>query len=171
MNADSQNPESLLTSSVERLRHELDRWLDVAWTQGERAMDQLGIKGGERDWCPPIDVVETGDAVLVEVELPGIDPDSVEVTLAGHMLTITAPISSAKQEGQIRRRERPRGRFKRSVPLPVSVNPDEVVAESNHGLLSISIAKVETAKVKRVVVKGSGTPTESQPTPDPSTAG
>ncbi len=162
MNVEPQNPESLLTSSVERLRHELDRWLDVAWTQGERAMDQLGIKGGERDWCPPIDVVETGDAVHVDVELPGIDPDSVEVTLAGHMLTITAPISSAKQEGQVRRRERPRGRFKRSIPLPVSVNPEEVNAESRHGLLSIRIAKTETAKVKHVLVKSSGNAAEPQ---------
>ncbi len=162
MNNESQNPESLLTSSVERLRHELDRWLDVAWTQGERAMDQLGMKGVERDWCPPIDVRETGDAVLVDVELPGIDPDSVDVTLAGHMLTITAPIAAAKEDGQVRRRERPRGRFKRSIPLSVSVNPEEVTAESKHGLLSIRIAKTETAKVKRVIVKGSPVTSEPQ---------
>ncbi|MGD9856138.1 MAG: Hsp20/alpha crystallin family protein [Planctomycetaceae bacterium] len=152
MNADSSNPEGLLTSSVERLRHELDRWLDVAWTQGERAMDTLGMRGGERDWCPPIDVIETGDAVHVEVELPGIDPETVNVTLAGHMLTITAPIGRSRIEGQIRRRERPRGRFKRSIPLPVSVNADEVTAESAQGLLSIRIAKVAAEKERRVPV-------------------
>lgn len=152
MNAESSNPERLLTSSVERLRHELDRWLDLAWTQGERAMDTLGMRGGERDWCPPIDVVETGDAIYVEVELPGIDPESVDVTLAGHMLTITAPIGSPKVDGAVRRRERPRGRFKRSVPLPASVNPDDVSAESSHGLLSIRVAKVEAEKERHVPV-------------------
>jgi len=160
MNADSPNPERLLTSSVERLRHELDRWLDVAWVQGERAMDTLGIRGGERDWCPPIDIVETGDAVHVEVELPGIDPETVEVTLAGHMLTVTAPISASTREGQVRRRERPRGRFKRSIPLPASVNADDVTAESSHGLLSITVAKVETEKERRVPVRAGGRPAE-----------
>ncbi|MCA9078077.1 MAG: Hsp20/alpha crystallin family protein [Planctomycetaceae bacterium] len=163
MNTESQQPESLLTSSVERLRHELDRWLDVAWTQGERAMDQLGMKGVERDWCPPIDVIETGESVLVEVELPGIDPGSVDVTLAGNMLTVTAPIRATNQEGQIRRRERPRGRFKRSIPLPASVNPDEVSAETRHGLLTITVAKVEKEKVRHVVVKGAS----SEPALDP----
>ncbi|MBX3436125.1 MAG: Hsp20/alpha crystallin family protein [Planctomycetaceae bacterium] len=154
MNAEpSHQPENLLTSSVERLRHELDRWLDVAWTQGERAMDTLGMRGSERDWCPPLDVVETGDAVHVEVELPGIDPQLVDVTLAGQMLTISAPISAARTDGQVRRRERPRGRFRRSVPLPVSVNVDSVKAESSHGLLSITIAKTEKEKERRVPVK------------------
>src|SRR5690606_13754200 len=151
-NTDPSSSERLVTSSVERLRHELDRWLDVAWAQGERAMDTLGIRGSERDWCPPIDIVETGDAVFVEVELPGINPDTVEVTLAGHMLTISAPISASKVEGQVRRRERPRGRFKRSIPLPASVNADDVTAESSHGLLSIRIAKVEAEKERRVPV-------------------
>ncbi len=165
MNADSPNPENLLTSSVERLRHELDRWLDVAWTQGERAIDTLGIRGGERDWCPPIDVIETGDSVRVEVELPGIDPETVEVTLAGHMLTITAPIPSPKVEGQVRRRERPRGRFKRSVALPVSVNADEVAAESSNGLLSITVAKVEAEKEKRVPVKAGSAKPAAEPVP------
>ncbi len=163
MNAESPNPENLLTFSVERLRHELDRWLDVAWTQGERAMDTLGIRGGERDWCPPIDVIETGDSVYVEVELPGIDPETVDVTLAGHMLTVTAPIPPPKVEGHVRRRERPRGRFKRSVPLPVSVNADEVTAESSNGLLTVTIAKVEAEKEKRVPVKAGSTTPAAEP--------
>ena len=45
MSNDPNRQESLLNSSVERLRHELDRWLDVAWSQGERAIDTLGLPG------------------------------------------------------------------------------------------------------------------------------
>lgn len=153
MSNDPNRPESLLNSSVERLRHELDRWLDVAWSQGERAIDTLGLRGGERDWCPPIDIRETGASVFVDVELPGVHPSSVDVTLAGHMLTITAPIESGTGEGEIRRHERPRGRFKRSIPLPVSVDPEKVEAESKHGLLHITIGKTESAKEKRVPVR------------------
>jgi HSP20 family protein len=163
MAADSQTSEGRLTGSVERLRQELDRWLDVAWTQGERAMDTLGIRGGDRDWCPPIDVIETGSAVCVEAELPGVDPETVEVTLAGHMLTISAPIRLTTIEGQSRRRERPRGRFKRSIPLPVSVNADAVTAESSHGLLTVTIAKTETEKERRVPVRNADRVTEPLP--------
>ena len=155
MNGETDPSESLVMSSVERLRHELDRWLDVAWSQGERAIDSLGLRGGDRDWCPPITIRETGDAVLVDVELPGVRPDSVDVTLAGHMLTVIAPIDPGPVEGELRRQERPRGRFKRSIPLPVSVDPDKVEAESKHGLLRVTIGKSETAKEKRVPVRAS----------------
>jgi HSP20 family protein len=155
MSNDPQQPESLLTSSVERLRHELDRWLEVAWSQGERAIDSLGLRGGERDWCPPIDVRETGDAVLVEVELPGVQPGGVDVTLAGHMLTITAPIVMSDQEGEVRRRERPRGRFRRTIPLPVSVDPEQVSAETKYGVLRVRVGKSESAREKRVPVRSS----------------
>ena len=150
--------DSLITSSVERLRHELDRWLDIAWSQGERAIDSLGLRGGERDWCPPIDVRETGDSVLVDVELPGVHPAAVEVTLAGHMLTITAPIESVAEEGEVRRRERPRGRFRRAIPLPVSVDSDKVDAESKHGLLRVTVGKTASAVEKKVPVRGEDAP-------------
>lgn len=160
MNGDQNQPESRLTSSVERLRQELDRWLDVAWSQGERAIDSLGLRGGERDWCPPIDVRETGDCVLVDVELPGVHPSAVEVTLAGHMLTVTAPIDPGSQEGELRRHERPRGRFRRSIPLPVSVDPERVEAESLHGLLHVRIGKTEAAREKRVPVRSPEPPPE-----------
>lgn len=153
MNFDPNQPENLVNSSVERLRQELDRWLEVAWSQGERAIDSLGLRGGERDWCPPIDIRETAESVLVDVELPGVHPTAVDVTLAGHMLTITAPIDVGPETGEVRRQERPRGRFKRSIPLPVSVDPDQVEAESKHGVLQVRIGKTENAKEKRVPVR------------------
>ena len=153
MSNDPNRSESLLNSSVERLRHELDRWLDVAWSQGERAIDSLGLRGGERDWCPPIDIRETGESVLVDVELPGVHPSAVDVTLAGHMLTIVAPIEAGLTVGEVRRHERPRGRYKRSIPLPVSVDPEKVEAESKHGLLHITIGKTADAKEKHVPVR------------------
>jgi len=155
MSNESNLSDSLITSSVERLRHELDRWLDVAVSQGGRAIDTLGLRGGERDWCPPVDVRETGDLVIVDVELPGVHPAGVDVTLAGHMLTVVAPIADDDQDGEVRRRERPRGRFKRSIPLPATVDPDNVEAESRHGVLTVRVGKTESAKQKRVPVRSS----------------
>ena len=161
MNTDTPTSESLVMSSVERLRNELDRLLDVAWSQGERAIDTLGLRGGARDWCPPINVVETGEAVLVEVELPGVKPESVDVTLAGHMLTVVAPIEPRSPEGEVRRQERPQGRFKRAIPLPVSVDPEKVDADSKHGLLRVTVGKTDAAKEKRVPVRSSDDESDS----------
>jgi HSP20 family protein len=154
MAAEQQSPEGLLTSSVERLRHELDRWLDAAWSQGEKAIDSLGLRSLERDWCPAVDVYETQDAVRVDLELPGVDTAAVDVTLSGNMLTVSAPIDPGPGDVVVRRRERPRGRFRRSIPLPVAVNPDQVQAASRNGLLTVTIGKAESAKEKRVPVQG-----------------
>ena len=91
---------------------------------------------------------------LSKVELPGVNPEAVEVTLAGHMLTVVAAIESPADDGEVRRQERPRGRFKRAIPLPVSVDPENVEADSKHGLLRVTVNKTAAAKEKRVPVAG-----------------
>ncbi len=80
--------EGPITASVERLRTELDRWLDAAMTQGGKALDVMGLRNSEKPWVPHIDLVESPDDVKVYVSLPGTDPQSVDVTIAGNMLTI-----------------------------------------------------------------------------------
>src|SRR5262245_14571797 len=76
-----------IAASVEKLRRELDHWLDVAWSQGEKALDAVGLRGGI-GWTPAIDVVERGDEVYVYVDIPGVNPQSIELTIAGNMLTL-----------------------------------------------------------------------------------
>ncbi len=152
--------EGMLNSSVERLRQELDRWLGSNWSPGERAMDVIGLRSGERDWCPPVDVVERGDSIQIDVELPGVDPQAVELTLAGHMLTVIAPIPGGERaEGErVHQSERPRGRFRRSIPLPASVDSESVSAESRLGVLSIRVGKVATARERKIPVRVIETP-------------
>ncbi len=155
MTGRTSSQEGMLTSSVERLRQELDRWLDAAVSQGERAIDAIGLRTGERDWCPPADVVETGDAIRIELEIPGVDPQNVELTLAGNMLTIVAPIPAAEcpETEKAFRCERPRGQFRRSIPLPASVNPEDVSAESKLGVLTVRVGKVEKSRERKIPVR------------------
>ena len=74
-------PENPLTASVERLRRELDHWLEVAWQQGERALDKIGVRAGTLTSTPAVDVIETEEDVLVLVDLPGVELVREEVAL------------------------------------------------------------------------------------------
>lgn len=145
--------EGPLRSSAERLREELDRWLDVAWSQGERAMDVMGIRG--RMLGPAMDVIEGPDSLLILVDVSGISPEQLDVSVAGNLLTVQgvhpAPILAADES--LARRERPHGPFKRSIPLPASVNAESITAECVLGVLRIRVAKTEQEKVRRVPVR------------------
>ena len=155
--------EGPLRSSAERLREELDRWLDVAWVQGEKAMDVMGIRG--RVMGPAMDVIEGPDSILVLVDVPGITPEQLDVSVAGNFLTVNgehpAPVLADGEE--VARQERSHGTFNRSIPLPASVNAESITAECNLGVLRIRIAKAEREIVRRVPVRA-GEPT---PTPAP----
>ena len=155
-------PEGPLSQSVERLRSELDRWLDAAWSQGERAMDAIGIRGG-RPWTPPIDVIENSDSVRVLMNLPGVETADIDLTLTGHMLTVSGvlPEIDLGVKGECHQSERPVGEFRRSIPLPASVNPETIKATCRHGVLMVTVAKDEQQKARKVPVHSVVEATES----------
>ena len=143
-----------LAASVERLRREFDHWLDVALSQGEKALDAVGLKGG-LGWSPAVDVVEWVDDVTVFVDLPGVDPQAIELTLAGNMLTLKGEKPAvAADDAHVVLRTRPRGKFTRSVPLPVPVDPDQVAADAKDGVLTVRLTKSERARARQIPVGG-----------------
>lgn len=162
MSTNDPRSEGPIQASVERLRHEFDRWLELAMSQGERALDVIRPRG-DRPWMPMIDLVETENEVLVYVDLPGVDPKSVDITLTGNMLTLKGEKASIQaEEGRsVHLRERARGPFCRSVPMPVPVNPDDVAADARDGVLRIRLAKPDRLKSRQVQVNVS--PATSNP--------
>ena len=158
------DPDRPLTTSIEKLRQELDRWLATAMNKGEQALDAFGFRSGDRSWSPVIDVVECGTGVLVVVDLPGVDPQDVEITLSGNMLTISGnmPATSIEEGQTVHVCERHSGRFDRSIPMPASVDPENVSAESAGGVLRIQLGKTERAKGRKIPITAS----EQTPTDD-----
>jgi HSP20 family protein len=138
---------------LEKLRNELDCLLEAAWNQGSRAIDTVRGYAG-KFWTPPVDVVETPGSCLVTIDLPGCDPDSVDVSLLGNMLTVKGTrVGAAATEGSTaHRHERPHGSFCRSIPLPAAVDPERVLAESRHGVLTIQLTKVAAAQPRHIKV-------------------
>ena len=139
-----------VTGSLERIRNEIGRLVDDAWTSGERAMDAIGLR---RTSFPALDIIEHTDRVHVAVDLPGVAPESIDVSIVGNMLTVQGIYSTILTEGGVSHlSERPRGAFKRLVPLPASVNSEDIRAESRNGVLQISVGKLETAKPRKIPV-------------------
>ena len=148
-------PEGPLSQSVERLRGELDRWLDAAWSQGERAMDAIGLRPG-KFWSPPIDVLEDAESVRVVMNLPGVDSSGIDLTIAGNMLTVSGVLPGCDASTECRQHlsERPAGEFRRSVPLPATVNAEHISAACEHGVLTVTIAKSEHQKSRKIPIGG-----------------
>ena len=131
-------------SAVDRVRSEVERLVETAVNQGERALDAVGIKPPPRRApFPPLDLIDGPEAVLVRVDLPGVKPGGVTVDLSGSVLTIagTLPEFPPAPGAAAMLSERPHGSFSRSVSLPAAVDPGGVAADLKDGLLTVTLAK------------------------------
>jgi HSP20 family protein len=150
----SGSSETRSESPGDKVRDVVAGWIDMVASQGERAIDVFGLRGSGKPWLPCVDIVETAERVVVAVDLPGIDPDRVEILLVGNMLTVKGDqFPQGTQPGEtVHRRERPCGTFSRSIPLPVAVDPEKVSADARHGVLTITLAKAERCKVRQIPI-------------------
>jgi HSP20 family protein len=108
------------------------------------------------DWVPSVDINEFDDKFQLYVDLPGVDPKAVDITLEAGVLTITGERfmqAQKAEENLVRRRaERGTGRFYRRFILPESVDADKVKAIDRHGVLEILIPKQAKAMPRRIKV-------------------
>ena len=141
-----------LFGSSDRIREELERVVVRLRDGGEKALDAMGIRTGE--WQPQADVIETPDAVIVTLDVPGVASASLDVKIVGNMLTINGshPMSDIDANWIVHVSNRPQGAFSHSIPMPVPVNHEEISAEVNDGVLTVTLGKSETAKSRSIPV-------------------
>jgi HSP20 family protein len=134
------------------LQDEMNRVFDRAVGQTTRSGDQ-----GMRVWAPMLDIAERKDAYLVTVELPGVNPDDIDVTLENNLLTIQGERHQTQEsaEQQFHRVERSYGSFRRTVSLPSTVQADAIEATFENGLLQLVVPKAQEAMPKKIAI-GSG---------------
>lgn len=105
-----------------------------------------------------IDVYEKDDRVTAEINMPGVDPEHIEVTVEGNYLRVSGSREESKEEKKKHyySKEISRGSFERIVRLPTSVDKDQVKAEFKNGELIVSMpkkAETESGKIKVEVKK------------------
>lgn len=107
-----------------------------------------------RDWAPSVDISETDDAFEVRAELPGVAKDDVHVSVKDNLLTLSGEKRQEKAEDtqNYRRVERRYGSFQRRFTLPPEVATDDIKAEFNDGVLTLSIPKPETVKPTEIPI-------------------
>jgi HSP20 family protein len=114
------------------------------------------LHNGHSVWTPPVDISEHADGYEFAAELPGINPEGVEVEVKDNVLTIKGERrDSAPKEGvRFLHRERPAGRFARVFRLPKSVNAAGVTAAYRDGVLSVSVPLAAGLKARKIPVQG-----------------
>jgi len=110
---------------------------------------------GEGLFRPPVDVREDTKEIAVDVELPGVDPKDVKITVEKNTLTIEGEKKlERKEEGDFYRAERYYGAFIRSFSLPTSADSEKISASYDKGILKITIPKKKEAVPKQIKIKG-----------------
>ncbi len=128
--------------------------------QLRREMDQVfGAEPAEpgmelAEWTPAVDIVEHDDAYEITADVPGIEPDKLEVTCENGVLRISGEkcAASEKKNGGYHRIERSYGRFARSFRLPDSADLANVKAKSKNGVLKLTVPKTKESKARRIPI-------------------
>ena len=128
---------------------EMDRWFsDVARTPASAAM--------------AMDLYKAGDSFVARLDLPGVDPGSIDVDVDERTLTIRAERGSDSVEGEQRWlvRERPVGTVARQLTLGYGVALDRIAADYRDGVLTLTIPVAEEAKPRKIAVAHTGGATQ-----------
>jgi HSP20 family protein len=106
-------------------------------------------------WVPATDIFEDAEGLKIVVELPGLAPDDVKLTIENQTLTLRGEKKQIAEEKttRVHRYERSYGVFERSFTLPTTVDTDKVGARFEHGVLTVTLPKAEKAKPREIEVK------------------
>jgi HSP20 family protein len=111
------------------------------------------VWGNTRANFMPADAYRKGDRFYLHVDLPGIDPESIDVTVEKSTLTIMAERKwQVDDEEQVLLNERPTGTFSRQFYLGESLDTDAIEAGYDHGVLTVTIPVAEAAKARKVAI-------------------
>lgn len=131
-------------TEFDRLTRQMFDLFDRAWRQ------PLWTEAG---FVPAADLEETDKEFIVEIELPGVKREDIDIQISGRHLTVTGERKEKERVGVLRRRTRTVGRFHYEVTFPADVVEDNVEATYADGILTIVVPKAEAERVRKIQVK------------------
>lgn len=136
-------------NTMDQLRREMSRMFE-----GFPNIDEASSIATS-DWVPAVDIQENEKEFLIHADIPGVNPDDIDVHMEDGMLTIKGERESEDKEERegYKRIERKRGSFYRRFSLPDTANADQISAKSQHGVLVITIPKQAKAQPRKIEVK------------------
>jgi HSP20 family protein len=132
-------------SNLHRLSRMMDEALGGAWNGGTLASA----------WTPSCDVFEDKENLKIVLELPGVSPEEVKISLENQVLTIQGEKKQVAEETSERwhRYERSYGSFERMFTLPSTVDVDRIDAKVENGVLTVTLPKSERSRPRQIEVK------------------
>jgi HSP20 family protein len=111
-----------------------------------------------RRWIPAMDLIEDGNQYVLRADLPGVREDDVKIELDDNVLTIAGQRRSEHEERRegFHRIERSSGSFSRSLTLPEGIDPEQIEARFENGVLEVRVPKPEERKPRRVAISVGG---------------
>ncbi|MEU8171591.1 Hsp20/alpha crystallin family protein [Microbispora hainanensis] len=124
----------------------------------ERQFDRLtrsAFGGTETGWAVmPLDGVRRKDDVMLRFDLPGVDPDSIDVTVDRGVLSVSARREEELgDDDRVFVRERTMGQFTRRVYLPEHLDSERIEADYHNGVLTLRIPVLEQAKPRKIEIR------------------
>jgi len=130
-------------AELNRLNQQLQGYL-------ERWSGLPSLFGGP--FTPMADVVETDEAYVAEIELPGVKREDVSLEVAGRRLTVSGERKERERVGILRKRTRTVGQFHYEVVLPGDVEEDGVTATMDEGVLTVTVPKPASQRPRRIPI-------------------
>ena len=136
-------------NTMEQLRREMGRMFE------QHPSAEEGSSIATSDWTPAVDIKETEKDFVIHADIPGVDPDNIDVHMENGMLSIKGERESETKEERegYKRVERQSGAFYRRFSLPDTADADKISAQSKHGVLEITIPKQEKVQARKIPVK------------------
>ncbi len=144
-----------LTVPLQSLQSELNRLFEEYWqppggAPGSSSPTDLATAV----WTPAIDLSETPGELVLVVDLPGVEPASIDLSLTGNVLSLRGEKATCEvSDGHSRVRERPVGSFHRQITLTEAVDFDRVQAEAKNGVLTVRLPKQEAARPRTIPIQ------------------
>src|SRR5919197_504492 len=132
------------------------RWDPVSEMEGlyERMSDLMQNLTGDLPMMSPVaDIEETDDAFIVELDVPGVKSDDVNVEVRDNALRVYGEIKERERVGMLRRRNRPVGKFDYIVTVPGEIDAEKVDATLSDGVLTVRLGKPAKSQPRRIAVK------------------
>ena len=142
-------------ADMEALRRDIDRAFEEFGLGQVPSRRVAFLPGREPRHYPLINLHENKDKIFVEALTPGVEPQSLNVTVMQNRLTLSGEKGSVGNVAReaFHRNERAVGKFVRVIDLPVEVDETRIQAEYKNGLLVVTLPKAEKAKPKQISVK------------------
>lgn len=141
----------LIRNNPWQLLNDLNSILDTSFRP--RVPDDSNVESGR--WIPAVDIKEEADKFILSIDIPGVNPKEVEISMENNVLTIKGSREETINEDKqaYHRIERIKGSFYRRFTLPDTAGAEQVSAKSRHGVLEVIIGKKKAVQARKITIE------------------